>query len=375
MRSIGFYLLGSPLGDETFVFGLRPEEVAYQEPSRLQVNQTIGGAWVDAYDRSIATISLSGTTGWRGGYVQSGEDLHHGLRETVFAGWHQGRAAAAEFGADPATVELWYVDSLNNITALVAPRVFTMRRSRASPLLMRYQIQLLVVQDVDEGFAAFDSIVNSFTDPKRWLLAVTGLGNVLVQIDRYLALARNAIGGFFAMATAFVNIGVGLITGVIDTARATVGIFGNTASVILGAAIDFCWAASNGFAVIATDASLLMSEVLAFQSLGNAFLDAACAMENGFDLISIIPDYSPLRGASMCSSTGGGDPISVFEAQDVNPFGYITPAAAPPVMITPAAQASMLALGGDPQDLMAQSDPINTVYSHFNTIQQGVIVS
>lgn len=371
-RSIGFYLLGSPLGEETFEFGLRPEEVSYSEPSRLQINQTLGGAWADAFDRGVASISLAGTTGWRGGYYQSGEELHAGLRDTVFTGWHAGRAAAVDAGQDPNDVELWYVDSLNSITARVAPRTFQMRRSKSSPLLMRYNIQLLVLENGDDGVLGFDSIVSAFTNPLRWLLAVTGLGNVLNTINAALARARAAIGAAQAIVSGFVGAVAGLIGMVVSIADQTVGLFGAVDNLVLGSAISLCRAATNGFFALASDAHQAVADVLALQTLGSIFLDAACAMQNGFDLISIIPDYRALRGASACSSTSGGDPISVFSAQDVNPFGYITPAAVPPVVISPDAQTAIVALQGDPLTLMDQP---TQVYGLMDTVRQGVVLS
>lgn len=371
-RSIGFFLLGTVGGDQSFEFGLRPEEVSYQEPSRLQVNQTLGGAWADSFGRGVGSISLGGTTGWRGSLYQSGEELHAGLRSTVFAGWHEARETATADGSDPNDVELWYVDSLNAISALVAPRSFTLRRSKSSPLLMRYQIQLLVLQDADEAQTAFDAITASFTDPLRWLLAVTGLGNVIDQIHRYIGAVRAVFGQVYNIVQAFVGVGLALLGAVVEAADLTVGLFGEVEDLILGTALSFCYAAANAFSIIADDVARLASDVVAIQSIGNAFLDAACAMANAFDLIGLIPNYRALRGASGCSSTGGGDPASVFTVQDVNPFGYLVPTAEPPVTVSEQAQIALLSLQDDPLLMVGQQD---RVYALMDTAAQGITVA
>ena len=65
-RRLGFYLEGGPGGDVRFDFAVRPEDLQRQEPPRLMVNQTLGGAWAGAFGRGVSTITLSGHPGWRG---------------------------------------------------------------------------------------------------------------------------------------------------------------------------------------------------------------------------------------------------------------------------------------------------------------------
>jgi hypothetical protein len=144
-RQIGFSLQGAPGGPVEFNFGLRPEELTVTEPSRLTVQQTLGGAWADSFGVGVSTITLSGTNGWRGGLLSSGEELFRQLQTTCFTGWHQARADAIAQGQDPDDIELYFTDSLDDIAVVVAPESFQLRRSKTSPLLMRYQIKLLVL--------------------------------------------------------------------------------------------------------------------------------------------------------------------------------------------------------------------------------------
>jgi hypothetical protein len=159
---------------------------------------------------------------------------------------------------------------------------------------------------------------------------------------------------------------------VVGVANEVAGVFADVENLILGTALSFCYAAQNAFAVLADDEAQLASDVAVIQSLGNAFTDAACAMANGFDLIGLIPNYRALRGASACSSTGGGDPASVFTLQNVNPFGYLTPVAEPPVSVTTEAQIALLGLQADPLRMVGQQDQ---VYSMMSTAADGITVA
>ena len=80
-RRIGFALTG-PGPDVRYDFVIRPEELTRQEASRLAVQQTLGGAWVDSFGRNLSSITIAGHTGWRGGFLTSGEDLLLDLRNT-----------------------------------------------------------------------------------------------------------------------------------------------------------------------------------------------------------------------------------------------------------------------------------------------------
>jgi hypothetical protein len=371
LRQIGFLLTGAPAGDFQFVFGLRPEDLTVHEPSRLTVQQTLGGAWADSFDIGITTITLAGHCGWRGGTYLSGEELFQGLRDTVFQAWHDGRADAIQQGQDPDTVSLYFTDSLDGISVIVAPRSFQLRRSKSSPLLMRYQINLLVLDQADGPDFEDDAIVAALSNPMRWLAAADGLTNAALLILRYETLALGAFGSAAAAIRNFVGIGVAIINSVADTARAVIGQFTALEGAILSVGVQLCQAASNAFTVLAADITLTAEEILPMMALASAFNDAFCSMRNAFDLIGVFPDYAAMRGASSCSSTGGGDPASIFALQDVSPFGYVFPSGAPMVSVTADAQAAMDSLQGDP---LAYADQQSIVADLMRRTGQGISV-
>lgn len=362
---------GAPQGDQTFNFGIRPEDLTITEPSRLTVQQTLGGGWADAFDIGVTSITLAGHNGWRGGF-QSGEDLFAELRSTVFTAWHQGRADAIQQGQDPDTVTLYFSDSLDGYAYVVAPRQFVLRRSKTSPLLMRYQINLAVLGPADVGDSLIDEIVAAMSNPLRWLAAVTGLGDIVNAIGGFVGAAVGAFGAFAEAINDFVLVGVGLINAIVVTATSVAGQFTAAGFALLNIGLLFCTAAQNALYVLADDVTLINETVLSIQALGAAFGDAACSMRNGFDLVDIFPSWESFRGASSCSSTGGGDPISIFTQQGVNPFVYATETAPPLVQVTSDGQTALDALQVDPLLLSGQQDQVSDLMRRAG---DGVTVS
>ncbi len=116
-RPIGFYLTGGTVPVPARInLPIRPEELTRAETSRIQVTQTLGGAWADSFGAGLTKISLAGHCGWRGAFFLPGEEVFHSLRSMVFQAWHDRRQAAAAAGQDPAQERLYYADTLNDIT-------------------------------------------------------------------------------------------------------------------------------------------------------------------------------------------------------------------------------------------------------------------
>lgn len=136
------------MGPPTFhYFAPRPEDFSYEIPSRANVHQTLGGAWVDDFGVGLKRITLSGITGWRGVAIP-GELWFLTFRELVYETYFQRRQLATNIGQDPDTVRLFYVDTLNALACWVHPVEFAHERSKSQPLLHRYRIQLVVVQEL-----------------------------------------------------------------------------------------------------------------------------------------------------------------------------------------------------------------------------------
>lgn len=245
-RPIGFAGTGG-----NFEFIIRPEELTRFEPSRLAVQQTLGGAWIDGFDRGIITIKIQGHTGWRGAApvgagsftATSGIEQFNKLRANSFINWHAERARIVAGGGDPNQVELIFIDTLNGYTDLVAPKSFTLRRSKSRPLLMQYSIEMLVLQDYGnpsggggagsnfgyifggtllEGIAAqVDGLVSGFSSVVGGALG-GGIGNA------FSGVVNQALGQANLQATSFINQGIGQAAGAVSGALGG-GILGNAA--------------------------------------------------------------------------------------------------------------------------------------------------
>lgn len=360
-RQIGFHLTGGSGQAVQFTFGIRPEDLTRQEPSRLAVQQTLGGAWADVFGAGVSSITLSGHNGWRGGLLVSGEDLFQALRKTVFQAWHDRRKQAIAAGQDPAGVQLYFSDALDNINLLVAPRSFGLRRSRASPLLIRYQIALLVLDDAAGPVSILDSIINALSNPMAWLAGVTGLGDTLAMVNDYATQAENVLGAVGGAVRGFVNVGASLIQGVAGAAQDAAGQFEGSVSSLLSIGSLYSRAACNGFAGLADDDTLSSQDRIPLMALSSLFNGAACTMDNCFDLELLIRDFAAIYGASGCSSTSGGDPPSQYTLTGGNPFDDIIPAGPSPVTVTADGQAALATLAGDPLLLVGQQATVGSL--------------
>lgn len=127
---------------------IRPEDLSWTEPVRANVVQTLGSAWVDAFGPGIAQIVIAGHTGWTGG--KSGPDWEaqfQRLYDVSFKSWND----QVEATKDPESVELLFVDTLDSRVARVVPKSFVLRRNKARPLLVQFNITFLVVKMLGGG--------------------------------------------------------------------------------------------------------------------------------------------------------------------------------------------------------------------------------
>ncbi|HEY0205068.1 MAG TPA: hypothetical protein VGC15_13075 [Acetobacteraceae bacterium] len=360
-RQIGFYLTGGAGLPVKFDLAIRPEDLTVTEPSRLVVQQTLGGAWCDSYDRGLVSIALSGTLGWRGSFLLSGEDAFAQLRQTVLVEWHQRRQDAIDAGTDPSDVTLTFIDTLDDVTYVVAPQQFVLRRSKSSPLLMRYQIRLLAVSDADAPIGLLDEISKALSNPLRWLAGVTGLGGTLSSLGGYLATAQSYLatgkalyGQFTSAVSGYVSTVVGVLDAVQDVASTSRGLFTGADAQLLALASSITRAGANALSAMSPNDDLPDFLILPALRLPAVLRDAECNMANSFSTGQQYTTYEDLMGASTCSSTGGGDPISFYTATQLNPFETIFPELDTHATVTEEATAAMSALGRDPLLLRGQ---------------------
>lgn len=336
VRPISFLLSGGNGGDISLPLVLRPEDLTKADPSRLSVQQTLGGAWADNFGPGISSINISGHTGWRGGFNADGVQAFFDLRDVVFAEWHARRADAVSAGINPDEVRLIFADSLDNISVVVAPGQFVLKRNRARPLLMMYQLSMTVLSE-DVAPETFES------DGADGDMFPAGLDSLSDSIDRIVFAIGDARQIFSSNVVAPVQSFLGVANAAMGRALSALGtvdrvIVGQTAQLV-GFAQSIALAGRNAMYTYNAVASQTDFARLAVCDVASAFDNAYCVLSNVFRRSGLFPDYSDIYGASNCSSTSGGSPMSAWRLE--NAFEQVLPNYTTPLAVTPLAQSNI----------------------------------
>lgn len=363
-RPISFVLDDQTTGSPPVSVNLaiRPEDLTRSDRSRLNVQQTLGGAWGDNFGPGIPLINISGTTGWRRGVSDGldGPERFKQLYDQVYSLWHQRRKAAIAAGKDPDLVQLVFADALDNFAVVVAPDTFVLRRSKSRPLMCQYQIAMTVLdQNVDQ--AAYLQFGGNQIDAA--IKQATGLDSLTDSINSLTATIQGISAAIDATLVAptqeFMNETARLYGAVRGAITAGTGIAGQLISVAQMTAR----AGINVFRTFAAVANIpTQAKSLLMQVVG-AYTNIWCVLRNALNQQIHYPDYSPLFGASNCSSTSGGRPISILSGQ--NPFYSVVPTQEPlPVQISQTAQNNL--------SVLASNDP---VLSPMSTAEIGAALT
>jgi hypothetical protein len=185
------------------------------------------------------------------------------------------------------------------------------------------------------------------------------LASLLSSINKLINAAKNVV--------RFVN---GIVSQVTSYMQAATNIFQSVSNLIVSAqaipqsllvaAKAMALAGTVMFATIAAATDNSTVQTAASMSTASDFSNVFCLFSNAVNRQQTYPDYTPLYGASNCSSTNGGSPVSPYA--DTNPFYAVVGApqnapviaaatvAPPSVTMTPAAQQSL--------SLIANADPV-----------------
>ncbi len=374
LRPISFLLDDSVSGigaADPMTFYIRPEELARQEQSRVNVVQTLGGAWGDSFGKGVPSITLSGHTGWRRDQDgEDGEGRFRILRDQFFDQWHERRAAAVKNGRDPAGVKLVFADSLNSSADVVAPISFTLRRSRSRPLLLQYQIQMAVLGRVG-AFAEFN-LGGGLSALGAAAAEASGLDSLMAAISKIQSFAGNVKSfvdrSLVAPVQAFMNKTTQVYQKVVDGIRSIDGV----ASSLKSAAGMMAQAGANIFRTLSAVVGLPAHIKGQLIDVAASYTNIFCVLKNSLKGRAYYEDYSSLYGASNCSSTSGGRPLSPLAG--VNAFAVTNPApVAPLVAVTPDAQAAMVAMAKS--DVALAPLPVSVVGSYAGAIASGVVLA
>jgi hypothetical protein len=323
----------------------------------------------------MATINISGHTGWRRAAAPStnnddGIARFTKLKSICYDAWHAARKNALAAGLDPqATVQLIFSDKLDNFSSIVAPMDFILRRSRTRPLLMQYQISLMVLNDnIGGNVVPTIPAAPSKNLPSTQASALASIGTSISTITSLANQANTFIKSNIAQPVAqFMFQTAGIFSAVQSAYSAT----GAVANSLIAVAQLSAQAGVNIFrSLAAIEQFPTFAEATLLQVVG-AYTNAFCVLTNVLGAQAIYPDYSPLYGSSNCSSTSGGTPPSALAG--LNPFDYVYPAGSSgPTVITPIAQTQLKAAAAiDP----VLAPPTSTTIGNMSgTIANGITV-
>ena len=328
---------------------IRPEDLTRTDRSRLTTTQTLGGAWADNFGPGIPQVVLAGHTGWGQGGRPDGQAEFQRLHETVFRRWHEERAAALRDGLDPDQVKLIFSDALDDFTWVVAPQAFVLRRNKARPLLSQYQITMnWLSDDVAQTMGTLQSQSLSALEE----LGLSSLEQSISEIEAFAAGLRDEIGAVLGPIKKAFERFVQLTATALSTVQRVVAAGMSVVSAVTGSLLSIAGNLARAGANITRTFQSIVSmpnQIRAqFARVGSAFNNAFCVLNNAFRRRATIGNYDDLYGASTCSSTAGGRPISRFATE--NPFPLLFPLEEAPVQLTAEAAESLTAL--------QQADPV-----------------
>lgn len=326
---------------------IRPEVLKRTEPSRLNVQQTLGGAWADSFGPGISVITIQGHTGWRGGSAKDGEALFQDLRNNTYLAWHAERDAQIKANQDPNRVELVYSDTLNRISVVVAPLQFELQRSKTRPLLQQYQIVMLALRDANVPPAVPSNELLAVDLPKaqRQALVPQSITALQSSINKIKAISAKIQTTYKALAQPIVDLAdkaaelLQVVHDQVDAIQDTITF------PLLQVAGDVQFAANNLTLAVEDGLGGSQQARLNLRRAASTFREAACNLANLADNLGAYLDFSGLEGSSNCSSTSGGSPPSAYA--DVNVFPIILQKTEPFTPLTADAANAVKESNGD----------------------------
>lgn len=174
--TVSFMLSGGG-GTRTLTLPITPEEIVIHRPSRQAVTQTLTSAYQDHLGSGVATVIVRGHTGWRDRGAGTGYQVITRLRDDILDAYDK-----AVSQGDPTKVKLDLLCALPGTWEhfRVSKNSASFSRSRAQPLLYRYEIQFTVLHDYNETSPNDPSpnFVISFANIPRVVITGTGYVNV-----------------------------------------------------------------------------------------------------------------------------------------------------------------------------------------------------
>lgn len=372
-RPISFFLDDLSSGDAPVWVPLtiRPEDLQHTTASRATLHQTLDSStvgWVDSFGPALPTINISGHTGWRSslGRSEDGSQAFETLRDTVISRFHTLRQDAINSGRSPTGIKLLFSDELDGFASEVFPMSFQLRRSKTRPLLFAYNISMLVVTtQVDAPLA---KIIENDAEAQ----AKDSLKNTIEEIQVSAPVMRDTLEPNVAtLAHDFMLLTADVLAKVQTATDAVNWQVDEAVAPLLAVAADLSQAGRNIFQTLASAQGIGTHARAKIMQVFGAYHNALCLLRNAFTLSRFSPNYSDWYGASGCSSTSGGLPISPLLG--LNPFSLLLSAVAPAISITAISQASIVSAATS--DPVLRPPAVSTIVAQLGEIVGGTVVN
>lgn len=347
---------------------IRPEDLNRVESSRATVHQTLGRGpvgWVDNFGEALPSCTISGHTGWRyaQGIGRDGWGSFEDLNQLVQRDYHEEKQAAIDAGRDPAEVQLLFVDALDDFAWSVVPTQFVLRRSKSRPLLFQYQIALQAVSTEVEWPSVDIPVYGN--NGIRALNAATATIQANIAdfvMPPYVAPATSGsmLSGLVALSAKIFN----AVASVVSNIKSVID---SVTLPLFNLASDLAQVGLNIFRTVTAIANLPADMYARAARIAAAYNEVACIFSNALKPRQRYEEYSPLYGASNCSSTTGGRSPSIYAGQNVFALMLPTGGAA---SVSSTALASVSAIKNADPVLSPMSWP--EVVRNGDAIVQGV---
>lgn len=375
VRPIAFALdnmgaLGAPV-----TLPVRPEDLTRNEPSRATVHQTMGrdlAGWVDHFGEGMPQVTIAGHTGWnlKPGLGLDGFESFEVLNEMVVHTYPRLRQAAIDAGRDPGEVQLLFIDMLDNFVWSVVPMQFVLRRSKSRPLLFQYNITLqAVATSPAQPIIEFPFLGTVSAGQAQLGRATTFLDGLVSSVEGWAARALSLIDAGLAPISKTVRAFVLASNQVFKAVNAGASFFGLAANKVIGVASDLAKVGINVFRTLGAVVGLPSTIKASLARVSGAFNEVACIFANALRPRASYEEYSPLYGASNCSSTTGGRPPSALA--NANPF-LLLQSPASPVSMGSAALSGVSSLSR--MDPVLSPMPFPEVDRHLGNIVNEISV-
>lgn len=131
---------------KSYKFTINPDTYSQKEPNRVNVTQTKGGAFVEAFGAGLPEITISGTTGFKVGTEnpETGFEKFKELKELIKSVY-----SSVQDGSE-ITESLFFYNYTDEEYWATYPDSFELTRSKSQPLLYHYSIHLICLGKIGE---------------------------------------------------------------------------------------------------------------------------------------------------------------------------------------------------------------------------------